>query len=294
MKVTVVGCGNAFSNESYNQSFLLEEDGRNLLMDVGYQVPRALKDLGISHEDIDDIYISHLHADHIGGLEYFAFMRYDWMNKPRKYSDRKEPKSLAPKLIGNVQLLDDLWHKTLRGGLGSMEGFVAKLSTFFEPVPIEPNESFEWQGWNVELVQQIHIMSGSVITPSFGMVFSKKGRDTIYFTTDSQHCSPRQIEDFYRKADIIFQDCECVGVNARDKTFAFGSGVHANYAQLAGYPSANSPVLSEEVKAKMWLSHYQDFVLQDKDFFGNGVYWDGLAQEDGFKGFVKVGQKFEF
>jgi ribonuclease BN (tRNA processing enzyme) len=289
MKITVVGCGNAFSNRNFNQSFLVEENGRKMLIDCGFQVPNALAKLGVDYKSIDDIYISHLHADHIGGLEFFAFMRYDWMNKPRNSLGL----NYAPKLIGNVQLLKDLWCKSLRGGLESMEGFVATLDTFFETDPIEPNESFIWEGWDVRLVQQIHIMSGSVIMPSFGIIFSKEGHDTIYFTTDSQHCSPRQVEDFYDEADIIFQDCECVGVDMANKIFVFGSGVHANYAQLAGWDSANSIKLSEEVKSKMYLSHFQDFVEDRKDFIGNFADWDAQAEVDGFKGFVSLGDTYE-
>jgi len=227
--------------------------------------------------------------------------------------------------------MKDLWNKTLSGGLESMEGFVATMETFFQPVPIEPNMPFKWQGWRVDLIQQVHIMSGSIIMPSFGIMFSKEGHKSVYFVTDSQHCSPRQMEEYYRKADIIFQDSECTGIDfsyqegryvykdpdtkkyvpwPEDPTeimtlmaqgikqeewarFKFGSGVHANYAQLAGYPSANSVRLSPEIKKKMWLSHYQDFVLANKDMFGNPVNWEEVAQEDGFAGFVKVGKEFE-
>lgn len=287
MKITVVGCGNAFSAENFNQSFLVEEDGRKMLIDCGYQVPKALAFQNIDFKTIDDIYISHLHADHIGGLEYFAFLRYDWQKKPRKAPEN------APRLIGNVHLLENLWEKSLRGGLESMEGFVSTINTFFQTLPIEPNESFVWQGWTVNLIQQIHIMSGSVIMPSFGIMFSKEGHKSVYFVTDSQHCSPRQIEDFYTAADVIFQDCECVGVNMKEKKYIFGSGVHANYAQLAGWESANSIKLSSEIKGKMWLSHYQDFVPASKDMFGNPVDWEKETASEGFAGMVKVGMKFE-
>ena len=175
----------------------------------------------------------------------------------------------------------------------SMEGFVSTIDTFFETDPIEPNESFNWQGWTVKLIQQIHIMTGSVITPSFGLMFSKKGHETVYFTTDSQHCSPRQMEDFYEQSDIIFQDCECAGVDLKEKVYKFGSGVHANYGHLAGWESANSIKLKDSIKAKMWLSHYQDFVDENKDFFGHDANWEFQAAEDGFRGFVKVGEEFE-
>lgn len=329
MKITVIGCGNAFSKKSFNQSFVVEESGRKMLIDCGSQTPAALLNSGFKLQDIDDIYISHLHADHIGGLEEFAFIRYDWANRPRKYN--AGPKSYAPRIYGNVQLLKDLWDKSLRGGLESMEGFMAHLDTFFEPMPIEPNVSFEWQGWTVELIQQIHVMSGSMIMPSFGIAFSKEGHESIYFTTDSQHCSPRQIEDFYRRYSIIVQDTELDGMNmlfaegakyykdpadGKPKAwptddmealtlgangispeywscYKFSSGVHASYGQLAGYPSANSIKLSPEIKAKMRLSHLKDFYLVNKDMYGNDCNWNDKAKADGFHSMLKVGDVIE-
>ncbi len=285
MKITILGCGNAFSNYNFNQCFLLEENGRRMLIDYGYQAPAALQNAKIDIKSIDDIFISHLHADHIGGLEQMAFLRYDWANRPRNW-DENPDKKYAPRLIGNVKLMDDLWNHSLKGGLESMEGFDATLGTYFEPTPIQPNEQWEWQGWKCDLIQQVHVMTGSVIMNTFGLIMKKEGHKTVYFTIDSQHCSPKQVEIFYKKADIIFQDCELSPVQ-------FASGVHANYAQLAGYAEANSSKLSAEIREKMYLSHYQDFYNTKKDFFGEYCDWDKLAEQDGFGGFIKPGDVFE-
>jgi len=51
--------------------------------------------------------------------------------------------------------------------------------------------------------------------------------------------------------------------------------------------------LLDNYKKKLWLSHYQDFVSEYKDFKGQTCDWDELAEQDGFAGFVKVGQVFE-
>lgn len=290
MKLRILGCGNAFSDVNFNQCFLIEENGKKFLIDYGYQAPHALKAAGVSVKDIDAVYISHQHADHIGGLEQMAFLRYDWVNHPTHYSQGK----YAPKLIANKNLMKDLWEHSLQGGLRSMEGFDASLETFFETMAIEPNQTFRWEGMTFSLVQQIHVMTGSVIMNTFGLFIETKDGKKVYCTTDSQHCSPKQVEVFYRKADVIFQDCECLGVDTLKKEYKFGSGVHANYAQLAGYPSANSIRLSDDVRAKMWLSHYQDFVNGGVDGFGNPCDWQALAKADGFQGFLHVGQEFEF
>ena len=286
MKIRVIGCGTAFSFDNFNQSYLLEENGRKMVIDFGWNIPIALKYHNIDIKTINDVYISHTHSDHIGGLEYLAFSRYDWVNKPLHYSGYSQDHQ-APRLIANNQLLDELWNDSLKGGLESMEGFVASMDTFFELLPIAPNETFDWEGWECKLVQQIHIMTGSSIKNSFGLIIKKKGCQTIYFTTDSQHCSPRQIEVFYKESDVIFQDCELLPIE-------LASGVHANYYQLSGDPKANSIILDRDIRKKMWLSHYQDFKLESKDFYGNYCDWDTKAEEDGFAGFLHLGQQFEF
>ena len=280
MKITVIGCGNAFSYINYNQCFLLEEGDSKMLFDCGSLTMLALRNANISLHSITDLYLSHAHSDHVGGIEAFAFSRYDWGRRPTNYRDG----NYAPNLIANKELMKNLWEHTLKGGLESMEGFVADIETYFKPNPIEPNQKFLWEGWTCELVQQIHIMTGSTISSTFGLMMSKPDHKTVYFTADSQHCSPRQMEIFYKRADIIFQDCECL---------PFLSGVHANYVQLSGHPESNSVKLSDDIKSKMYLSHYQDFVSINKDFFGGDCNWFDKAKEDGFWGFIKVGDVFE-
>jgi ribonuclease BN (tRNA processing enzyme) len=288
MLIITLGCGNAFSTKNFNQQFLLIENNRKMLIDCGWSTPLALKNAGITVKDIDDVYISHAHADHAGGLEYLAFMRYDWINRPKKasYND-----TYAPTLYGNSTFIKELWKHTLSGGLDSMEGFNATIETFFK-VP-EITNSFDWEGWNFKLVQQVHIMAGESIAATYGLLVSKEGHKTIYFTTDSQHCSPNQMTIFYKMADIIIQDCECTGIDTTNKQFKFKSGVHANYAELAGWNSANAPKLSSDIKSKMLLSHYQDFVSEGIDGFGNKVDWNQLSKDDGFSGFIHVGQQIE-
>jgi ribonuclease BN (tRNA processing enzyme) len=292
MKITILGCGNAFSHKNFNQSFLIENQGKKLLIDCGIRTPMALAHAGINVKELDAIYVSHAHADHVGGLEEVAFLRYDWMTHPRKWSDG----NYAPKLIGNVVLLKELWEHTLSGGLRSMEGFDATLETFFEPMPIEPNVPFMWQGWKFSLVQQIHVMTGSMFMNTFGLFMEPVGipGKKVFFTTDCQYVQPEQVLVFYKNADIVMQDCETIGCDTSTKTLKFSSGVHASYAKLAGWASANAMKMSDEMKAKLYLSHYQDFVSEDKDQFGNDCDWNALALEDGIvHGFVEVGQEFE-
>ena len=53
--------------------FLLRTEGKTILLDAGLgapfsQLPSKLKEMGVAPEELQLIYITHLHSDHIGGL----------------------------------------------------------------------------------------------------------------------------------------------------------------------------------------------------------------------------------
>lgn len=73
MKLTVIGCGDAFASSGrFNTSFLLEQNGKKILVDCGASTLIRLKQLGISVLDIQTIIITHFHGDHFGGIPFFV------------------------------------------------------------------------------------------------------------------------------------------------------------------------------------------------------------------------------
>lgn len=73
-------------------AFLLETDGKRILFDTGMGAPDSrllagLSAIGVTPADIDYIYLTHLHGDHIGGM-----MRGDTVVFPRAevYAARQE------------------------------------------------------------------------------------------------------------------------------------------------------------------------------------------------------------
>ncbi len=71
MKLTIVGCGDAFgSGGRLNTCFFLETAKGTLLVDCGASALPALKGQALDPNRIDGIVLSHLHGDHFGGLPF--------------------------------------------------------------------------------------------------------------------------------------------------------------------------------------------------------------------------------
>lgn len=261
MKIKFLGTGSAFTLKNFQTNMAIEQNGKWLLLDAGGDIRFSLKENNLSIKDIDAIYISHLHTDHAGGIEYAAFNTFFDPNRKQKI-----------KLIGNGQLLRDGWEDTWKGGLESFQGQLLGLNDFFDVISVKPNGYFIWEDIQFSIVQTMHIMNGYAIVPNFGLMIKPKGKDkTIFWTADCQYC-PSQIIDFYKQADLIIQDCE---------TTTFKSGVHASYSDLISLP--------KDIRSKMLLVHYNDNILNDQGILLNE--WQEKASE--FISFVPKGLEID-
>lgn len=271
MKVTLqfLGTGSAFTLKNYQTNAVLtvtDESGKHrMLIDAGTDVRRSLADCGVKATDLESVYISHLHSDHAGGLPDLALMNFfakqnlgEVMKSGGITND-----SVKPTLFGVGTLLDEGWSKCWSAPLETLEIMQAKLSDYFNVHPIpRKNAKFNVGALDLQAFQTVHVMNALYVQDSYGLIFTVNGTKIMH-TTDTQF-APHQLMSLYRWSDVILHDCE---------TSKFKSGVHAHYTDLLTLPA--------EIKAKMWLFHYQDGELPD-------------AKKDGFQGFIEKGQIFEW
>jgi ribonuclease BN (tRNA processing enzyme) len=261
-KIRFIGVGSAFAGRILGQSNMIVESdtGKKLAIDCGARWRDMMEDNYGIHPgrfgEVDAVYISHAHADHIGGLEELALCT---LFNPQI--------GTKPKLFCIDDLMEELWDNSLQGGLSTLQVGKANLETFFECRPIKINDSFEWEGITFTPVQTVHVVSGFAIQHCYGLMIQNgdtDDKDQIFITGDTQF-APEQLVDFYKVAKVVFHDCEVT---------PFRSRVHAHFDDLAGLPG--------ETRSKMWLYHHNSEQDQEK------------ATAAGFLGFVEVGQEFEF
>jgi len=228
MKFTFIGVGSQFSSMDQYQSNIVvtARGGEKLLIDCGSDARFALAESGMRPTDLDAVYISHLHGDHIGGLEWLALSTY-FSPQPKRLTLFCEERTMA-----------SLWDHSLQGGLHSIQAQEMELADYFLPQPIADGGSFTWREIRFTLRRMPHIVNSAGCHDSYGLIV-EDGTSRVFITTDTQFV-PEAIEEIAGGVEMIFHDCE---------TAPFKTTVHAHYEQLRTLPN--------HVKNKIWLYHYQ-------------------------------------
>ena len=263
LTLTFLGVGSAFAKRNYQSNALLEawadsperQDAPDdvLLIDFGTTGPIALYSLmhvpgfsylncdgAINYPAVGKILITHLHSDHIGGLEELAAM-----NRHR-YRCPQTNEGFKASLFGSVQVLGDLWDHSLRGGLGAVDGRVAQLSDYFEPQVIEPGAVSGRVGlldrFDISIFPPDHIrISERFDWPSFGVLLTdRQTKETVLYSGDTRF-------DLDGMGAMMASANVCFHEVALDQE---PNPVHTTLTELRTLP--------QEVRQRTWLYHFGD------------------------------------
>jgi ribonuclease BN (tRNA processing enzyme) len=234
-----LGVGSGLNLSLTNPSFFVTSGGpRVLLVDCGFTVPAALHEAGMLGR-VTDVLLTHLHSDHIGGLETFGFERYHVF----RHRGANRPTLHVP----TESMAHDLWEHSLRAGMEhcgneTNPSFIAGIDEYFQ---VRTGLRVAADGLPAAtFVPTNHIPNMANYAVRFD--------NGVYYSGDSNDLPPPD-------AKLIFQDVHF--------SHSFPDEVHTAYETLRDD-------LPPDVRARTWLVHlgrgYEN-VSSEKDGFAGTV-----------------------
>ena len=283
LKLTFLGTGGAFTDfrENYHNNAIVHLLGNKvLLLDCGGTGVQSLKELDIPVGNADFVLVTHLHGDHIAGIEQLGWERY--------YTGPTGPAFAQTLLVAASDV-----HPGLKSCLAPcVEELVTPLGAYnrgfdflFTTYTAEPGVELALGGVVTQLHKTPHVRGDEVDKPCYGVVLREHGQDQggFYYTSDT--IFRPDIGDLFPHADVIFHDC----------TFSprYPGTVHTHYEELLTLPEAvrNRIVLMHHTKVPEGVSPRQDgflwaagrhdsFVLEDNKLTISGPNGGAVYQQE--------------
>jgi len=224
-EVIVLGVGDSFSERHRSTALLLRCDGFQLAIDcpdMYRSVLRAASERSgesLSLTDIDHVLITHVHGDHMNGLEGAAFFKHFAQGR-------------RVELVSSPEVRATIWDRRLAASMATLwDGAAFRELTFdsyFTHTPLRWNDAVEVGPFRIRARRTIHHV------PTSALLIEAAGRK-LGFSSDTAF-DPELIA-FLNTADLIVHETN------------YGPA-HTPYTALAALPA--------ETRDRMRLIHYPD------------------------------------
>lgn len=219
MKIFPLGVGNAFTKRFYHNNFLFDFDGEAFLVDCGTSLRFSLKEAGIPYADLHNVFISHCHFDHIGGLEELITHR------------------LKENFTTKVYVLRDMYEdvlSVLAPGLG-----LQQIEEFCEFILLDGRTPYQVNGFTIELLPTTGLHIKNML--STGARITQPDGTQILYSSDIKNLMHSPFKSVVtRNTRLILQDISFTK-----------NGAHSTFEEVIAY-------YPREVQHYIVAMHYDD------------------------------------
>jgi len=210
MRLTIIGCGDAFgAGGRLHTSFHVRSQQSTFLIDCGATVLVGMRRLGLEPNDIDTVFVTHLHGDHFGGLPWLL-IDGQYVSKRTRPLVVTGPRGIEARFLTAAE--------TLYPGITTAErGFDLIFREYQEQVPLEAS------GVSVTPFEVKH-PSGA---PPYALRFTIDGK-VIAFTGDTGWVDT--LYQVAQGADLFIS--ECFQYDVTIPIHLDYATIDANYARL--------------------------------------------------------------
>jgi ribonuclease BN (tRNA processing enzyme) len=219
-----LGIGDAFSALFYSSCVAVEHDGRWMLIDCPHPIRKMLRENGPAGLDIDrveGIALTHLHADHVSGLEGYAYFSFFALKKKAR-------------VVVHPSVRARLWEGCLAAGMehlgipGTEGARSVTLEEYFDIVDADETRAVSLGPFEIECRPTRH----HIPTTAFRI---RAGGATLAYSADTAF--DPELVSWLSEADVVVHESN------------YGPA-HTPYAKLAELPA--------DLRAKMRLIHCPD------------------------------------
>ena len=202
-KIKFLGSGGAFTDfrENYhNNAIVGVGSGRWVLIDCGGTAVQSMKEMRIRPWHIEALIVTHLHGDHIAGIEQLAWERFYTGDEGPGWRETTIV-TPSPVYLGLRNCIEPCINEyTPRDGIARYGGFD---ELFFVNCPGEGVE-FTFGSAKFSFHRTPHVVGPGVDKPAYGVKIWDSG-GSFYYTSDTPFRP--NIGDLFPDVDLIFHDC---------------------------------------------------------------------------------------
>ncbi|MDI7744083.1 MBL fold metallo-hydrolase [Lysinibacillus fusiformis] len=234
MKICPLGVGGAFTKNNFHNNYIIELDEKFLLIDAGTTLRNSLPAAGYNYLSMNYVFISHLHSDHVGGLEELVLSRF-WHFENGRHAPLKTNVLVHEKLASPLR-------NYLKNGL---ENQGRTVDDFCDFNIMHDDETFTIGNYAFSLFDTTNFHADGLISAGFKL--SSENVNIVFSGDLKQLEASALLKQVDANTVAIFQDI----------SFTY-NGVHATLQEALDY-------YPKSLHEKIYAMHYNDNVEDFED-----------------------------